>query len=157
MNKVVLIAFVCISTFLFGQSKGDVTLNFKDQDTKIELPFIKLKLVELNKPFITDISGIVKLTNFDYNSYSIELDSHLYIPYQFNFKINTPSQIINFKTTSKIKHLQTVEVIEEGGDGTIRKMRSIEGVLISQGKKTEVITVDKIAGNKAVGLGRQIY
>jgi len=157
MNKVVLIAFICISTFLFGQSKGDPTLIFKDQEAKTEIPFIKFQLIELNKPFITDINGIVKLKSLSYGKYSIVLDSHLYTPYHYFFEVTRADQSITFKTTNRIKQLDAVEVVEEAGDGSIRKMRSIEGVLISQGKKTEVITVDKIAGNKAVGLGRQIY
>jgi len=157
MNKLLLILFVSVSTLLFGQGNGDITLIFQDKNTKNNIPFTKLKVVEIDNPFITNINGIVNIYNLNYGTYSVKLDSSLYLPFDYSFEIVTSNQTIVFKTTSKIKRLETVEVIEDGGSGSIRKMRSIEGVLISQGKKTEVIRVDKIAGNKAVGLGRQIY
>jgi Fe(3+) dicitrate transport protein len=157
MANLLTILFVCASTFLFGQSKGDITLIFKDNRTKTEISFIKLELVEINKPFIADLTGDVSITNLNYGRYTVKLDSHFYTPYNFNFEVKKATQTVRFKTTNKIKQLEVIEVVEDGGNGSIRKMRSIEGVLISQGKKTEVITVDKIAGNKAVGLGRQIY
>ena len=157
MNKILLIAFICISTSLIGQSKGNAILKFKNKESKIDIPFIKIELVEINKPYIANINGIVEIKDLNYGSYSILLDSNLYIPYNYSFNVISTNQTIVIKTKSRVKQLETVEVINEGGDGSIRKMRSIEGVLISQGKKTEVISVDKIAGNKAVGLGRQVY
>lgn len=156
MTKLILIASIFFSTLLFGQSKGNITLIFKNKESKIEASFIKLKLIEVNTAFVANINGVVNIKNLNYGNYSIKLDSHLYKPYQYFFEVKKSNQTILFKTTTKIKQLKTVEVVEKG-DGSIRKMRAIEGVLISQGKKTEVITVDKIPGNKAVGLGRQIY
>lgn len=89
--------------------------------------------------------------------YSVKIDSLLYQPFLFTFKVNASNQNYTFKTNRLVKQLKEVEVRENNNVGTIRKMRSIEGVLISQGKKTEVISVDKISGSKALGLGRQVY
>ena len=157
MNKLILIAFLFFSTLLFGQNKGNVSLIFKDKEAKTVISFIKIELAEINKPFIANINGQINIKHLGYGKYSVKLDSHLYLPYHYSFEVKKLNQTLTFKTVNKIKLLATVEIIEDGGHGSIRKMRSIEGVLISQGKKTEVITVDKIAGNKAVGLGRQIY
>ena len=39
----------------------------------------------------------------------------------------------------------------------IRKLRAIEGIMITQGKKTETIKLDKLDANKATNQSRQIY
>ena len=48
------------------------------------------------------------------------------------------------------------EYLEEK-EFNIRKLRAIEGVMITQGKKTEAIELENVDGNKAVNLSRQIY
>src|SRR5690606_33217957 len=56
------------------------------------------------------------------------------------------------------KTLESVEIVsEKEGMGTMTRMRSIEGVMISQGKKNEVIQLAEINANKATNQGRQIY
>ena len=46
---------------------------------------------------------------------------------------------------------------KEEKEFNIRKLRAIEGVMITQGKKTEAIELEQLDGNKAVNLSRQIY
>ena len=47
--------------------------------------------------------------------------------------------------------------IKQEEEFNIRKLRAIEGVMITQGKKTEAISVESLDANKATNQSRQIY
>ena len=56
----------------------------------------------------------------------------------------------------KTYNLEEFEIIDQN-EFNIRKLRAIEGVMITQGKKTEAINVENTDANKATNQSRQIY
>ena len=64
--------------------------------------------------------------------------------------------IDNIILVNKTYVLNEYEFSEEE-DFNIRKLRAIEGIMITQGKKTEAIKLEKLDANKATNQSRQIY
>ena len=164
VTKLIYTILLCIlfSSFGYGQIEanlGESNLigNISDSDSKKPVPFIKIEIVELNLFYKTNLLGQFQSKPIEYGSYTVKIKEYGYKTFTKKINVgenNTPLNIELIKTTI---FLDGVAVYNDDNDGIIRKMRSIEGVLISQGKKTEVIQVDKINGNKAASLGRQIY
>ena len=80
-----------------------------------------------------------------------------YQPKTFNIILDSQvKKIDNIRLVNKTYELNEYEFSEEE-DFNIRKLRAIEGIMITQGKKTEAIKLEKLDANKATNQSRQIY
>jgi Fe(3+) dicitrate transport protein len=157
MNKFLLILFVCVYSYGFNQSNSNVKIHVKNKTTKQAIPFAVLKIEELGLIYKTDLKGDIIVDSISNGTYTFNIKDTDYEPYTGSIEINSRSNNIQIKLNPKINVLGEVIVTNKNDFGPIRKMRAIEGVLITKGKKTEVILVNSINGNKAAGSGRQVY
>jgi Fe(3+) dicitrate transport protein len=144
-------------SFGFNQTEVKVSGTILDSSTHQPIPFIVIEITNLNQYYKTDLLGHFETEPIPYGNHTIKITEYGYQPFIKLIHVceDTSSFTIEVSKTSTL--LDGVTVYNDDGYGTIRKMRSIEGVLISQGKKTVVIQIDKINGNKAASLGRQVY
>jgi len=127
-----------------------------------KLAFSSISVLEINttNPFTmySNENGYFLTPNIKYGSYQIT-----YFSYGYEKKIDTLN--LNAKLTNLAITLKTIsydldEVVIKNKDYKnfqTRKLKAIEGVMITQGKKTEAIDVENTDANKATNLSRQIY
>lgn len=156
-KSIFIILFTLFSSFIgFNQAEGKLSGIILDS-TKHPIPFIKVQIVELKQFYKTDLLGEFTIDPIPYGTYTLKIEEYGFNIFTSSISINQAESHVNIELSKSTTVLDGVTVYTDDNDGIIRKMRSIEGVLISQGKKTEVIQVDKINGNKAASLGRQVY
>ena len=127
-----------------------------------KLAFSSISVLEINttNPFTiyANENGYFLTPNIKYGSYQIS-----YFSYGFEKKIDTlnlNAKLINLAITLKTISYDLDEVVIKNKDYKnfqTRKLKAIEGVMITQGKKTEAIDVENTDANKATNLSRQIY
>lgn len=72
--------------------------------------------------------------------------------------LNKGSITIEIKLSELSEKLKEIVITNQSdGDFGIRRLNSVEGVTINEGKKSEVILVDAILANKATNNARQVY
>lgn len=127
-----------------------------------KLAFSSISVLEINttNPFTiyANENGYFLTPNIKYGSYQIT-----YFSYGYEKKIDTlnlNAKLINLAITLKTISYDLNEVVIKNKDYKnfqTRKLKAIEGVMITQGKKTEAIDVENTDANKATNLSRQIY
>ena len=143
----------------FSQNRGDLWGKVIDSKKKQPIPFASVEIVSSNQKTKTDINGNFVFRDIAYSTISIRVSMSVYDTLTMPVNISQDSLYKTFYLTSSGQKLKTITVDDGKGSqySTIRKMRPIEGVLISKGKKTEVISLEQMNTNKSVNLGRQIY
>ena len=127
-----------------------------------KLAFSSISLLELNttNPFTiySNENGYFLTPNIKFGSYQIT-----YFSYGYEKKIDTVnlnSKLLDLAVSLKTISYNLDEVVIKNKDYKnfqTRKLKAIEGVMITQGKKTEAIDVENTDANKATNLSRQIY
>ena len=150
--------------FILGfhaQEVGKISGITKNNENEI-LPFssVSFSNLKLDKNFTiyTNEKGFFLTPYIEYGKYKVT-----YFAYGFEKKIDTVT--LDAKQISISTNLETIsynldEVViknKEYNNFQTRKLKAIEGVMITQGKKTEAIDVENTDANKATNLSRQIY
>lgn len=127
-----------------------------------KLAFSSISVLEINttNPFTiyANENGYFLTPNIKYGSYQIT-----YFSYGYEKKtdtLNLNAKLINLAITLNTISYDLNEVVIKNKDYKnfqTRKLKAIEGVMITQGKKTEAIDVENTDANKATNLSRQIY
>jgi len=152
--KVTFLLFI-IYSFTFSQ-KGKI-YGFVYDETESIIPNATIYFDSIDEIIYSNSSGF-------YNSPKIEMGKYDVFFYAFGYekklvRINIDSlqnKIQNIYLNEINYKLEEYEFKEER-IFNIRRLRAIEGVMITQGKKTEAIDLEKTDANKAVNLSRQIY
>lgn len=157
MNKLFLLNILLLSCIVaFSQSKGvlfgKITTNSIKGKKVISIPAI-------NKTYSSDVKGNYLTDSIPFGDYEVTFHMLGFKAEKVILKINKSSVKYDVKLNELYYDIEGVDVTEKKKElvGPTNRMRPIEGVLISQGKKNEVISVEETGGNKAVNQGRQIY
>lgn len=154
---IVWVALLMLPSLLFGQTSNLAGV-VKNESKAEKIPFCTVYISELNKITQTDDKGFFSFKSIPYGEYSIVFQLLGYEKQERKITVNKPNQKINAVLKAKAEEINTYTINEEkDGLGTMARMRSIEGVMISEGKKNEVIRLANINANKATNQGRQIY
>lgn len=159
MNKYsLLLFFILINSFCFSQNKGVVSGIIK---TKVNAYEKKKTIIinPINKTFYSDNNGNYKTDSIPFGKYEVTFYTLGFKAKKVSVTINQPDTKLNTILKELAYDLDEVAITEKKKNnvGATYRMKPIEGVLISQGKKNEVIEVEETGGNKAVNQGRQIY
>ena len=149
------ILLVFISSHYISQ-KGKISGYTFDTNNEI-IPNVTIYFDSIEKIIYSNNEGFFSTPKLDFGNYTVHFHSFGYEKkiYTINIdSIHKKNQNIILKELSY--ELEEYEYLEEK-EFNIRKLRAIEGVMITQGKKTEAIELEQLDGNKAVNLSRQIY
>lgn len=159
MNKhLILFIITLFYTVCFSQNKGVISGIIKTKGKSIE-DKKTIAVSSINRIFYSDKKGNYTTDSIPYGDYIITFYTLGFTANKIAITIQQPSTKINTTLKELSFDLEGVEVNgnQKNGVGATKRMRPIEGVLISQGKKNEVIDIEETGGNKAVNQGRQIY
>lgn len=147
-----------LPSLLLGQNTGSISGVVKDNKGE-KLPYSTVYLKEKNKLATqTNEKGIYELKNVPYGNYTLVIQFVGYETSEQKISLDQPKLKLNINLATKTENIDTYSVeAEKDGMGTMKRMRSIEGLTISEGKKNEVIQLAEINANKATNQGRQIY
>jgi len=151
------VVFLMLPSLLFAQNKGTILGNVKSNHNE-KLSFCTVFLIENQLATQTNEKGEYELKSVPYGNYTIVFQFLGYDKQQKKIVVNKPQQTINITLHQRSEELTELNVkADKDGMGMMKRMRSIEGVTISEGKKNEVIQLAEINANKATNQGRQIY
>ncbi len=147
--------FILIYSCIFSQ-KGKISGFIYDKEKNI-IPNATIYFDSIEKIIYSNTEGF-------YNSPKIKFGKYTVHYYMFGYEKKIVEVIID-SIQNKIQNIYLNELnyeLEEyeftdEKEFNIRKLRAIEGVMITQGKKTEAIDLATTNANKAVNLSRQIY
>ena len=149
----ILLVFIC--SYYLSQ-KGKISGYTLDNNNEI-IPNVTIYFDSIDKIIYSNNEGFYSTPKFDFGKYRVHFHSFGYEKKIYTISIDSAhkkNQNIILKELSY--KLEEYEFLEEK-EFNIRKLRAIEGVIITQGKKTEAIELKNVDGNKAVNLSRQIY
>lgn len=155
--SIVWVAFIMLPSFIYAQ-KASVSGVVKSSEKSEKVPFCSVYIPSLNQSTQTNEKGGYQLSNIPFGEYKIVFQMLGYETLEKVLQVNKSNQKLNVTLKYKVENISTYTIKEEkDGMGTMARMRSIEGVTISEGKKNEVIKLADINANKATNQGRQIY
>ena len=159
MNKILfLFLFLFTSSFLFGQNKGVISGTVLEGENNSKSSFCSVIIKEANRAYYTNEQGFFKTEKLAYGKYTVIFQQFGYKTCSSIITINKPEVSLNYRIEAPQYVLDEVLVKDKNDSVAFsRRMRAIEGVMISQGKKNEVIVMDGVVANKATNSGRQIY
>jgi Fe(3+) dicitrate transport protein len=117
-------------------------------------------LQEINKQTITDKKGEYQLTNIPKGVYTLVVFQYGYQSIQQKISLQESIKTLNIKMLELQDSLAEVTIRDAKNPETsfgIRKLNTIEGFAIYEGKKTEVIVLKDIAANLATNNARQVF
>ena len=155
MRISITILLVFISSYYLSQ-KGKISGYTLDSNNEI-IPNVTIYFDSIDKIIYSNNEGFYSSPKFEFGDYKVHFHSFGYQKKIYTISIDSAhkkNQNIIIKELSY--NLEEYEYLEEK-EFNIRKLRAIEGVMITQGKKTEAIELENVDGNKAVNLSRQIY
>ena len=154
--KIKVIIIIILFTFKGFSQKGKISGNIVDEKNQV-IPFTIVFIKNINKVIYCNSEGFFSTPKLNYGKYILEFQSLGFISSIDTINLNQTLVKINKKTLKENNYdLDEFEVVEEN-EFNIRKLRAIEGVMITQGKKSEAINVEKMDANKATNLSRQIF
>jgi Fe(3+) dicitrate transport protein len=158
MRYFILVGLISLFSSAFTQNVGNITGVVKSSVNQEVLPYCAVYIKELNKSTQTNEKGEFIFTNVKYGNYTISFYLLGYQKIDKKINLNQTQLTINTSLEVKSEQLKSFQVEAKNESvGDVQRMRSIEGVMISQGKKNEVIQLAEINANKATNQGRQIY
>ena len=159
IRSITVVFLICFANLVIAQSEGVISGKIQSEKNGTAVEFCTVHIVELNKTYQTDSKGNFKSGKIPFGEYTILFQIIGYEQQQQKVKLNKAVTKISVDLKQKDVQLEAFEVEDKkkNGVGNMKRMRAIEGVLISQGKKNEVIQLHEIDANKATNQGRQIY
>ena len=156
MRTKLLISLLLLCFNIFSQ-KGKI-IGVTVDNNKNAIPFTSVLIKETNKVIYSNSEGFFSTPKLNFGEYNIE-----FISIGFESKIQTVKldkpivKLSELILDESSYELEEFEFKEKEISFNIRKLRAIEGIMITQGKKTEAIKLDKLDANKATNQSRQIY
>ncbi|MCI5056716.1 MAG: TonB-dependent receptor plug domain-containing protein, partial [Flavobacteriales bacterium] len=155
--KVLLMFMVC-SVAICKADKVTVVLSVVDE-ANTTIPEVAIIINGESEKYKTNDKGRLKLELPNSISYQITV-------FQFGFEkfdFEIPEGSKNFKKTIRLKSLQKeiktikIQAKREEEIFGIAKLKQIDGAAIYAGKKSEVISMDRVNGNKSNGNAREVF
>jgi Fe(3+) dicitrate transport protein len=159
MIKLLFIWFITLSFSVVGQNTWQLNGTVVDRTKGTPIPFAKIYTTPDRYYAATNIKGEFTLILKNDSIYKLYITAIGFDSLQTDLTTQKDSSRHVFALTPNQNVLATITVQDSSNyqNSTVRKMRPIEGVLISKGKKTEVISLDRMTTNKSANVGRQIY
>ena len=157
-SKVILLVFTFFSVISLAQ-KGQFTGQLKDAKGNF-ISYGKITFYPSEKTLYTDGSGYLMSQKLDYGSYTLLIEADHYKAIEYSYELQKE---INDIGTVVLKKSLTIDFNEvdvtrkKNNSFFIRRMKAIEGDILTQGKKTEVLSLETIDANKATNSSRQIF
>ena len=140
--RIKLLSIFLLATVLsFGQT-GQVSGTVTDENGKL-LQYTTVYIKNLDKVIYTNSHGYFNTPKLPYGNYTFQFYSLGHQQIIDSIDIDQPNIITNTVVLkSLIYNLDEFEVNQDNSNGfNVRKMRAIEGVMITQGKKSEAIAI----------------
>lgn len=143
--------------FVFvAQGQAELFGYVKNVDTRSGVPFAKVSLhSDQSHMAITDEFGRFYFNELNEGKYLIRVRSLGCPEFEDSLSISKGSNKFNVSIKDTLE-LGTVDVF---ADATFshRKMRTVEGMMLTHGKKTELIELSKLNANKSANNARELY
>ena len=157
-NKQLFLPFIFFLGFTAVGQKGQISgqINSESGD---EIPFAQISIVKLNKNFYSDKSGFFMSPKIPFGAYVIAIKGNGFYEFRDTIEFTSQMPVLKVKLQkSKEYTLDEIQVARNKNNSFfIRRMKAIEGDILTQGKKTEVISLETIDANKATNSSRQIF
>ena len=157
IKKYFFLLVLLISHSIVGQ-KGQFTGTLLSENKKA-IAFARIEIVEAEKSFYSDNKGFFLSPKIPYGSYTIKIVSEGFLPLEQVSNLAAPQKEVSFdfKRNNTYSFEEIAVTIKKSNSFFIRRMKAIEGDILTQGKKTEVISLETIDANKATNSSRQIF
>lgn len=154
--KIKLLIIISLCTIKGFTQTGKISGVILDEN-KDPIPYTSVFLKNIDKVIYTNEYGFFSTQKLKYGDYLLEFQSIGYenLTKKINI-ISSMNYLDKLILKEKTYNLEEFEIIDQN-EFNIRKLRAIEGVMITQGKKTEAINVENTDANKATNQSRQIY
>ena len=141
----------------FGQ-KGQLSGTVYSEKGEI-IPFSKVEIIGTNKVIYTDRNGFFLSPKVNYGDYKVSAHASGYLKMEQFIRLQKSELVLVFNLErSNAYTLEEVQVSRDKDNSFfIRRMKAIEGDILTKGKKTEVISLETIDANKATNSSRQIF
>lgn len=150
---VLVLISACANSLLAQGIKGIV----QDSDSQKGLELAEVFVLDSKHKAVTDADGNFQL-NLPKGDYKI---AAFYLGRQSEIKeikVNGGWETINFSLAPLMETLKEVQTIGKKSEVfNITRLNPVEGTLIYEAKKNEVISVDQINGNLATNNARQVF
>ncbi len=159
MIRVIFVILMCVTACLSANLMAQVTWHGQiiDKKTLAPIPGVDIYCYELQRTVSSDNFG-------RYTFHLPDTGTYTFAFFGYNYQTHyTPLHILKDKDTTIALSTLNIELSSLQIIGTkkeyfaLKQLPDIEGTSVYAGKKTEVLVMDKIHGNKAANVGRQIY
>lgn len=152
---IILIFFCTCSLMLIGQESAVLSGTVVDRDNN-PLSNVLVEVSSNDNSTFTDDSGSFSFDLLKDQTYKIFFD-HINAPLrELSFRISVDTIVVVQLEVADIE-LSTVTITSDADAFGIRQLRAIEEGGLYVGKKTEVINIEKLLGNKAANNARQAF
>ncbi|NQY12206.1 MAG: TonB-dependent receptor [Flavobacteriales bacterium] len=146
-----------IQGFSQSDKTGIISGSITDDD-RSPIKFCSIYIEASKASTQSDKNGKFKFESLPFGNHTLQFYLLGYEKKSETIELKKTNEKFKFKLVQKAEQLSTVVVkSKEDAVGEMQRMRSVEGLLISEGKKNEVIDVSRIDANLAINQGRQIY
>jgi Fe(3+) dicitrate transport protein len=151
--KLLVVLFFCVQYF-FAQN---VTLQVFDAETAESIPGVNVFLNKSEFVGYTNSNGLLEIETLE-TSINLTVQSLGYKTYEKTFKVNSNNQTISVTLEALVENLSDVVIVaKKKEDYALTTLKPVEGTHIYAGRKTEVVNLDLIQGNKASNNPRQVF
>ncbi len=112
---------------------------------------------ELKKLVDTDKEGYYRFNNLPAGQYTLIVFSYQYETLATQLELSS-NQTLNFELSELLTELSEVVINQKKEEiFSLKRLQPVEGTAIYAGKKSEVILLDQMVGNRASNNARQVY
>ena len=157
IKKYFFLLVLLISHSIVGQ-KGQLTGTLMSENQEA-IAFARIEIIEAEKSFYSDPKGFFLSPKIPYGSYTIKIVPEGFYPLEQAIDLTAPEIEIafDFQRNNTYNFEEIAVTRKKSNSFFIRRMKAIEGDILTQGKKTEVISLETIDANKATNSSRQIF
>ena len=157
MNKLTFILIFLIP--MIGSSQfGRISGVIKDSLTGKPIPYCTVIIEPENQRYLTNEEGKFRTTKLSHGTYLVKIGKYGYSFYETSGVVDSENKEISFLLQSKETMLPQAYVKAKSSYvGSIGRVKPIENVMITTGKKIEIIQMDAVSANKSINNARQIY
>ncbi|MEP2026187.1 MAG: TonB-dependent receptor [Reichenbachiella sp.] len=155
--KVYNIIWVLMLVSHISWAQLELTGKVTDAGTKEGIASTQIYIEELKKLEDTDKDGNFQFKNIPSGKYTIVVFSYQYETLATQIELAT-NQNIDFELTELTTELSEVVINQKKEEiFGLKRLQPVEGTAIYAGKKSEVILLDQMVGNRASNNARQVY
>lgn len=140
-------------------SWAQLTLNGRVTDgvTKKGIPSTQIYIEQLKQLTDTDKAGNYQFKNIPSGKYTVIVFSYQYETLATQVDLNS-NQTLDFELSELMTELSEVVINQKKEEiFGLKRLQPVEGTAIYAGKKSEVILLDQMVGNRASNNARQVY